>query len=221
MVAGMGGHMTVTRGLTLVLVLLAVMGSASANGWLVDPPFAVQRDVFMGFDGPASGLEYSGVLDPVLKWADVVTIDGGSWFNGWWGVDNSNGQTTESALLNIHLGNVDCGNPLKLIWCQFDLMLVAPSQIAVSLIAPADSTFVDWGPVDVVWDPNGINATVLLAGVIEPNPRWEEIEFELAAGPGGIAAIDNVHIATACVPEPSLVGLLALGVLGLAARRRR
>ena len=58
-----------------------------------------------------------------------------------------------------------------------------------------------------------------------PNPEWEEmvnvVEFAASATDDSYMLIDYMHIATECVPEPSAIVLLGMGVLGLLAWARR
>lgn len=42
---------------------------------------------------------------------------------------------------------------------------------------------------------------------IHASPPWEERVIELGAGPGEYVLIDEFHIATECVPEPSMLAM--------------
>ena len=57
---------------------------------------------------------------------------------------------------------------------------------------------------------------------LEPNPRWENIYFDWGyTVPFDSVFIDQVVIDTWCVPEPSSLALLTIGIVGLLIGRRK
>jgi hypothetical protein len=56
---------------------------------------------------------------------------------------------------------------------------------------------------------------------IAPNPAWEEAILSIRVAPHEVVMIDSWHTATECVPEPATCALVGLGLVGLAAWRRR
>ena len=55
---------------------------------------------------------------------------------------------------------------------------------------------------------------------IFPNPPWEELVTIVTVPVGSYIIIDELHLATECVPEPATMSLLALGGFGILRRRR-
>jgi hypothetical protein len=53
----------------------------------------------------------------------------------------------------------------------------------------------------------------------QPNPPWEEKLFTLSSSTGNIY-LEQVHIATECIPEPGTLALLGLGGLLFALKRK-
>ena len=64
---------------------------------------------------------------------------------------------------------------------------------------------------------NGFYRTDWEAGT-SPNPPWEDVQFEFIVPAGAVMVLDDVHIATECIPEPGSVALMLVGLGGFAAR---
>ena len=212
----------------LLFVLAAIVVTAGSGfaqtPWLVPPPFEVQRDVFWDFDsGPDYPPVYYGPDDPYLKDSDFVKWESLTLAQGVVGVDNIDGNSWVFAHILFHLDNWHNNRPAKLIWLQTDVFAstAGPDQVNIipRIFGPGGE--VPWNLERLVEYPDG-TVTAVISASIRPNPEWEEIVFQFEAAPGAIAWIDNLRVATACVvPEPSLLGLVGLGVVGVLARRKR
>jgi hypothetical protein len=206
-----------------VLAVVLTAGSAFAQtGWLVPPPFEVQRDAYWNFDrGPSYPPEYYGPDDPILFESDFVEWGGLNTPEGVAGIDNSNGTEDMSGLLFIHFDNWKVTNPVKLIWLQADVYEAGGGDVWLEITDDTGAT-IPWQTVALQQIPGTDVWTQVVTAQIRPNPPFENFVFNYAVPAGGVAWVDNVHIATACVPEPGLISVvgLGLGVAGMALRRR-
>jgi hypothetical protein len=205
-----------------LLLAGAVFGQA---GWLAPPPFEVQRDIFWSFDPgsqpPLYDPVYSGPDDPCLKDSDMIMGGNYSLLEfGALGLINNDPYPT-GGMIRVQIDNWDRLNAVKLIWVQVDLY-ASPDSVLAFHVSNYDNTEVPWDLVDLVTNPDG-SVTLLAYSEIRPNPPLEYLDFAYGPvqGNGGMVWIDNLHVATACVPEPGLIGVVGLGLLGVLARRKK
>lgn len=99
--------------------------------------------------------------------------------------------------------------PFKEIWIQLTWAMQAPNVWpAVSETRfGVPATLVAEVPLGGAW----LHSTYLIQ--LEPNPDWERILIT------GAVNVDELVIDTICAPEPTTLGLLALGTLALLRRR--
>ena len=78
-------------------------------------------------------------------------------------------------------------------------------------------------PQSVVFADLGDNYVITVDAVkIFPNPPWEHLTTVVQVPVGSYILIDELHLATECVPEPATMMLRATGAAGgLTLRRRR
>jgi hypothetical protein len=210
------------RGLLLAPVVLFLAGAALAQvDWLVPPPFEVQRDIYFDYEDPNQPMEpqYFGPDDEVLKESDFGTWEGLDFFDGKMGIDNREGQSPRRASYVFHYGNWDREAPVKLIWFQFRMFQGSGGYWNGDWRGP-EGYQTDWEWVATEDHPDG-SVTALAFRWITPNPPWEELYASIMVPGGDIKWVEYARIATVCVPEPGLIGLVGLGALGLLARRRK
>lgn len=209
-------------------------------------PFPYPRNVLWDFatdplGGPtpngAPGAHYEGYLDPDLWRSDFV------WYNDqvlwlpdgspyglpsqWQGllvVPNIFGQDPVTGEIVFHIDNSSWLNDRKNMWLEFDFIVTDPTGVTIDsaiVAGPQGITFQmqDWmgNPRPL---PSGLYRQNAWVG-IEPNPLWEELRITLTVGPGNLAVLDSMHVATECLPEPSTFALAGIGLAGLAFWRWR
>jgi hypothetical protein len=212
--------------------LVAIMAAPVAAGdWVNPPPFDLTqervRDLEWDFLSPGNwqvpvthiGPEWDG---PGWE-CDEIRVEGlehfyedptGSGRTGLIGIDNRNGDTSQTGKITFHVNNFD-ENPIKYYWDEAEYY-----NVGFEVVIPDDHEGA-WeikNPEDL---PNGWmrdNAD----GWIKPNPYWEEFVWTFDVAPGEMAFLDNFRVATVCVPEPCSLTLWAVGVIGVlvCARRR-
>jgi len=222
----------------------------SGREWVTTYP-DYQRNTFLDFsvdphtEAPTGngvpGAVYYGTDDEALKASDHVQFFGDiQWYHtvpgqtrtGLVGIDNRDGTENKAGYLRQQLDNWSNGNPEKHAWLEGVFGFTTENVVLLWFDAP-DPHVVDWGWGDsedlgvedpVAW---GTGAAWVL---IEPNPPYEEIfvgsreSLGMFVPPGHAFLVDEMHLATECVPEPgtlALVSLGALALLGCAGRKRR
>jgi hypothetical protein len=204
-----------------LLAVVAMGGAALAQvGWLFEPPFSVQRDVYWSFNDPASLFvpEYYGPDDYLLYDSDFVVAENIDVLDGRLGIDNSQGLEGMDGFLTFHLDNWNMQRPAKLVWLQFTIYPSGPG--GWGLVVSGPDVYGYLALAESVDNPDG-STTWLFGALLTPNPPWEEVFFQICADPGEVRWIDDLRVATACVPEPGLICLVGLGALGFVARRRK
>jgi hypothetical protein len=169
--------------------------------------FPYQRNIFLDFSvnpvgAPGSGIpgaDYEGYDDPVLKASDFVELVAGEWLAG------GTIRLDPSGFIKLHLDNWDRGWPVKHLYAEW----TGTGEIAVDVdFQGGDYQVVNvWQGTNAVWYE------------FQPNPPWEELYF--FNNGTDHATLDNLHIATECVPVPTavLLAVLGLGVAGLRLRK--
>jgi len=202
-----------------------------------ETPFPYQRNINMDFSvnpvaAPGDGIPgavYEGYLDPSLKVSDYVTLSGDAqWYEsvpgftqtGLIGIDNRNGTDTLYGIFIFHIDNTTNADNEKHLWEEFD-WLATTQSISVKVEDPSGNRF------NLIYSHGtgaSGNYTADYEWVHSPNPPWENVQFNFGIEAGKYFLLDNLHIATECVPEPATLTLLGIGVISLLAyawRRRK
>jgi hypothetical protein len=194
-----------------------------APDWWTQFPY--QRNIYWDFavppvggpPGPLPGAHYQGTLDPILWESDFVELTGDTeWFpdvpvtggtvTGAIGIDNRAGATELTGTAVFHLDNKG-PDAVKHVWDEatyvigggaifLENMVVPPDYDVTGAAGPLNHELVD--PALDLWRDNWW-------WQIEPNPPWEEKVMTFIVPPGGFVFVDDYHVATECVPEPTTV----------------
>jgi len=177
-------------------------------------PFPYQRNIMLDFStnpvgptGPIPGAVYEGHDDPVLWGSDSVQLGGGAtWDSGTESIVLPPNNGFSGGTITLHLDNWERMWPLKHFYMEYTLS--AGASYSIDLTVPPGYSMTGY--------------TMLLEPIWrewQPNPPWEEVTFtNIGYDP---IYLDNLHVATECVPVPGavLLGVLGLGAAGLKLRR--
>jgi hypothetical protein len=217
-------------------VVLVVGSSAWAEPFYYPPEnnanitwatqFPYQRNIMMSFgETPVGtvgagipGADYEGYDDPVLKVSDYVTTTGGvRWDQATGGIGIYGGG---NGTITFHIDNWVRDWPVKYFYEEFIFKVeVVSGSIYQDFITPDGmNKYTDsWIKQD---DLGGGRYRVSIWAEFQPNPPWEEKLFTLSSSTGNIY-LEELHIATVCIPEPSTMALLGLGLGALVIARKR
>jgi len=225
--------------LFLVMAVPALLVSIAASAWgtpFVYPPesnpnitwqgqYPYQRNIEMNFGvnpvgpvGPIPGALYEGYDDPALWGSDFVTTTGDvRWDQAKGGIGIFGGG---SGTITFHFDNWVRPWPIKHFYEELIFKVeLAKGSIYQDFVTPDGmNKYTDsWDKVDNL----GVSGYRLsLWAEFQPNPPWEEKVITLSSSTGNIY-IDQLHVATECVPEPSSLIALAGGMISLLGIRRR
>ena len=209
----------------------------NAPGWQTQFPY--QRNIYWDFSvapqgGPSPngtpGAHYEGYADPCLKCSDFVSLIGDVVWNPHLGAIGVEGYGGIGGAI-FHLDNFLEPQPVKHIYLEatiinsnldFPTAGWGPPRISVPSGYEENKSY--WGHC---WTPAGGDRWLLnMWFEVLPNPPWEDIilPFSLDLGSCEYVWIDDLHIATECIPEPAtmiLLGSLAAGLFGTAGFRKK
>lgn len=222
-----------------ILVMIGVMQTQADT--FINPPetnapvwytaFPYQRNIHLQFavnpvSPPGSGIPgavYEGTLDKTLLDSDYVTLDNVAWFpigtapGGSIGIDNSQGTDPLTGTALFHVDNTEDPNLLKNVWLEIGFNVGQGGSLTTDVQSPSGVASLIYG--------RATSSLLNEEWQIQPNPLWENIAVAFTAPAGGYAFINDFHVATECIPEPSTLTLLccmfsAIGGFALFRRRR-
>jgi len=233
--------------LPLCVLLGAVRADyINSPGWENDPYFTHQSWSFGGPANPALP-DDGGAGNPYG--AAVLTMSGAQWVDDLGMVYDPGtfqplgqrqggfaiaGPQDDAEWFSVTVPNVANPSMVKEVWFEFtfrvsDMELAGAVQNRVSLSVYADG-IVDGDHAFDYYDEAGGVIGVSALGEIwlrfegkfryDPQPASELMILVGNLDPGQSVCLDQVDIDTHCVPEPTTLGLLGIGALGLLRRRR-
>jgi hypothetical protein len=229
--------------IVVLMSLFAIMTATAQADQFINPPetyapvwytsFPYQRNIDMGFavnpvaapsDTGIPGAVYEGTLDPSLMGSDYVTLNNVTWSAGGIGINNVGGNTTLTGTAIFHIDNVDDNLPVKDVWIEA-LSTSTGGSFSTQVFDPNVTLGLNLGCLDsplqrVVGGVYNGDMITDDEWQITPNPLYETVDITFSAPAGDTVFINNLHIATECVPEPATFSLLALGALALLRRRQ-
>ena len=188
--------------------------------------FPYQRNIYWNFEvmpeggppGPVPGAVYEGWLDPSLWSSDYVTLSGDVvWDSSLESIGIGNTGGTGEAI--FHLDNRIVNNPIKHVYLEATV-INSDSQNPESYwgppyleVPPGYTTNGDyWG---YFWTDLGNSWLLNMWFEIRPNPSSENIVLPFSVPNGKYVWINDLHLATECVPEPFTILLFGSGLIGL------
>jgi len=215
-------------------VVLAVSSSVWSSPFVYPPetnpeitwqtPFPYQRNIMMDFNadpvgpvGPIPGADYEGYDDPILWDSDFVTLTGDvRWDPAKGGIGIFGGG---SGTITFHFDNWERDWPIKHFYEEliFKVEIVTGSIYQDFVTPDGLNMYTDsWDKVDNLGSGS---YRLSIWAEFRPNPLWEEKVYTLSS-PNGNIYLDQLHVATECIPEPATMLLLGLGALAALCRKR-
>ncbi len=198
--------------------------SNSNINWQSQYPY--QRNIYMNFDvnpvgptGPIPGANYEGYDDQYLWDSDFVTMSGDV---RWDDSTNSVGiYGGGSGTITFHFDNWDRNWEVKHFYEELIFTVeISPGSIYQDFITP-DGENMYTSSWDLVDDLGNGRYRLSLWAEFELNPPWEEKTITFSSSTGNIY-LDELHVATECIPAPGaiILGSLGVGFVGWLRRKR-
>lgn len=221
--------------ITAVLVVISAASVQAQPSWVWGPDFAAQRDIQWSFTSQdwKSPTDYTG-----QEWGngDFVTIDGAvQWFDsspiwpghsGLIGIDNTNGTETLQGTVMFNISNNSINAAATNVWCEFvyyDVFADGGGKSLTSQLIAFGGGSASGYLLGMQQLPDAIYpATAYIerySGQASAGASSQAYLWSFAVPAGQATFIDDFHIATTGVPEPSCLIIVSMGLAAAICRR--
>lgn len=158
----------------------------------------------------ASGAGYTADPEDVFNPQPNAVLATITPLDGQW--DGKGAIIADRIFVSLEIPNIEQTNPYKEIWV--DLGDLIATNVTVSAWGESGSTKFGY---DIVQGQGEADFGV----IIRPNPYVEKINFLVTSATGAQVVLDYIHVDTICIPEPSTLAMLGLGVSAITLLRKR